>query len=289
MGFGDAIMATGRAKILHETDPSLPIAIGDGRRLSPSEVFDHNPRLATPAMLEAGRPVRWLIDHPGNRPYVDYEATQRLAGVAEPKPFPERGPVIKAMRTWRYRADFAAQPGEIYLTEAERAWARDAIGQVGGNRPLLVIEPSVKPSASPNKAWPYWDILSSRLAADWRIIRLGVHDNPPSRGVAATAIKTPSFRLACAVLARAAAVILPEGGLHHAAAALGIPGVVIIGGYTPVRMTGYGIHVNLWASHPETPCGRRDRCDHCRAAMAEIVPQRVVTALEMSLGRHRGP
>jgi len=99
----------------------------------------------------------------------------------------------------------------------------------------------------------------------------------------ATLIPTEDFRLACAVLARARAYVGHEGGLHHAAAALGIPGVVIFGGFTPVELTGYAIHHNLGVSLAAA-CGMRMPCAHCAAAMADITPERVLRELAAVLG-----
>jgi ADP-heptose:LPS heptosyltransferase len=86
-------------------------------------------------------------------------------------------------------------------------------------------------------------------------------------------IKTKSFRQACAVLERARLAILPEGGLHHAAAAFGTAAIVIFGGYISPAQTGYAHHVNLFSGG--TPCGRRKRCPHCAEAMGRISAKKV--------------
>ena len=86
---------------------------------------------------------------------------------------------------------------------------------------------------------------------------------------------------ACTALSGAAAAVLPEGGLHHAAAALGMPAVVIFGGMTSPANTGYDGHVNLFdPAGGESPCGQRVACAHCRAAMAAIRPDVVAYHLQ---------
>jgi hypothetical protein len=57
--------------------------------------------------------------------------------------------------------------------------------------------------------------------------------------------------------------------MHHAAAALNVPGVIIFGGYTPLELTGYPMHINL-AGDAENACGSLYRCDHCRQALDSI-------------------
>jgi ADP-heptose:LPS heptosyltransferase len=80
--------------------------------------------------------------------------------------------------------------------------------------------------------------------------------------------RTPTFRHAMAVLARASLYIGPEGGLHHAAAAVGIPAVVIFGGFIPPSVTGYATHINLTGG--AAACGSLKPCEHCKAYMDVI-------------------
>ena len=89
---------------------------------------------------------------------------------------------------------------------------------------------------------------------------------------------------ACAILEHAALYIGNEGGLHHAPAALGVPAVVIFGGYITPWNTGYDGHINLYADHPLSPCGERLPCDHCRVCMASIKPAAVAEAALSLLG-----
>ena len=81
------------------------------------------------------------------------------------------------------------------------------------------------------RAHPYW-------------VQLGAGGIRVLEGV--RPIETADFRAACAALAGARAAVLPEGGLHHAAAALDIPAVVIFGAMTSPANTGYASHVNLF-------------------------------------------
>ena len=90
-------------------------------------------------------------------------------------------------------------------------------------------------------------------------------------------IRTSDFRMACAVMAHARAAVLPEGGLHHAAAAVGTSAVVIYGGYISPEQTGYTLHHNLFTGG--VPCGMRQPCSHCIEAMSKITPELVMRNL----------
>jgi ADP-heptose:LPS heptosyltransferase len=84
-----------------------------------------------------------------------------------------------------------------------------------------------------------------------------------------------------AVLSRTKAAVLPEGGLHHAAAALGLKCIVIYGGFISPDQTGYDLHINLFTGG--TPCGSRKSCQHCKDAMAKIEPAQVFEHLKTLL------
>jgi hypothetical protein len=69
-------------------------------------------------------------------------------------------------------------------------------------------------------------------------------------------------------MSRAALYIGGEGGLHHGAAAVGVGGVVLFGGFIPPEVTGYATHANLTGG--AEACGSLDPCRHCAAAMQAI-------------------
>lgn len=258
MGFGDEIMATGEARRLQRTD-RRPVQVVDrnGRpRWHP--LWAGNPRFWHPGMPAPQR----VANGSGCRPYIDYPAMRRDWRRLYPdRPFTTR--VRDSRLPWRFTA-WQAEPGELF---------------VAGGRPngLVVVEPHIKPGASPNKDWGWrrWQALVRSVRLPWA--QLG----PPGVRVltGVTHIPTETFAQACRVLSGAAAAVLPEGGLHHAAAALGVPAVVVFGGFASPANTGYAAHVNLYMAEGG-PCGQRLPCDHCAAAMAAITPRRVAQELE---------
>jgi ADP-heptose:LPS heptosyltransferase len=97
---------------------------------------------------------------------------------------------------------------------------------------------------------------------------------PRLRGV--RQIRTLTFRDAVAVLKNSALYIGPEGGMHHAAAAVDVPGVVLFGGFIPPSVTGYDTHTNLVGS--DYFCGSFTACKHCADAMNSISIETVLKA-----------
>ena len=245
MGWGDEIMVTGIAKRLNANAEKQAVVIdrrGDQRW---HEMWANNPRIMRHSW-DRKSVAHIVLNGPGVRPYI----AQKTAG------------------RWVWK-DFSCPVGEIYFSAEEKAYA-DKI-----DYPFVVIEPNCKPKASPNKDWgrARWQLLADLLTKQkLNVLQLcepGVH---VLRNV--TPIYTPSFRTACAVLAKSSGAVLPEGGLHHAAAAVGVRAVVIYGGYISPRQTGYDIHANLFTGGE--PCGMRVHCDHCKKAMDEIEPELVL-------------
>lgn len=172
---------------------------------------------------------------------------------------------------------FSATPGEMFFTREEKRFAE----QLGSSTGLVFMEPHVpaQKTVAPNKQWPVdrYDEVSRRLVSlGYTVVQpwypTARHSIPTARGFG-----TPDFRRALAVLKHAALYIGPEGGLHHGAAAVGKPAVVLFGGFIPPQVTGYPTHTNLTGGVTEF-CGSLSTCEHCLAAMRAITVEEVVAA-----------
>lgn len=249
-------------------------AFGDGTRIVWSrasyEVFRNNPNVAEPGQERAGDLV-WIKHYSGHRPY--------LAGIADGR------------RRWLFRHGTLDVPGELFLDEKEIDIAKHRVPK----QPFVVVEPNTAAfkAQRSNKQWPherYQEISAMLTRAGWSVVQVRY---PPPYGPGAKLdgareIGTRTFREACAILARAALYVGPEGGMHHAAAALGVPAVVIFGGFIAPSVTGYSWHENLYVPGPESPCGRLDPCQHCQRAMLSISTQ-LVFECAMDQLRNRRP
>ncbi len=263
-------MAAGEARRLQEAGDPRPVAVRgrDGRpRWHP--VWDGNPRIAKPEQVARGLDVQSIANGPGCRPYVDYQRMRDEFAAAFPgQRFTTK--LCDPRLPWRYTA-WRATPGELFHLPHRAP---------GG---YVIIEPHIKARASPNKDWGWerWQALV-RLRRDLDWVQLGAGGMRIVDG--ARYVATTDFRAACAVLAGARAAVLPEGGLHHAAAALNVPAVVIFGAMTDPANTGYASHVNFFDPlGGGGPCGQRVACDHCARAMAAIDPASVAERLERLL------
>lgn len=258
MGYGDEIMASGVAQRVFDADPSMPVAICD-RIGYPRwhELWYGNPVIATPQHIAQGKAYHVINNGVGCRPYIQYPFTA------------QRG---MQFTDWQARDHV----GRIYLTDDELAFGRMVRAQVG---PFVMVEPDVKRESTPNKNWGR-EKFQSVIAAipGLTFVRAHGREAEPLPGV--HSVQTRTFRESCGILAASDGLLGTEGGMHHAAAALGKPAVVIFGGFISPRTTGYATHVNIADRGPCSPCGRWMPCDHCQKAMALITVDRVVRAVQ---------
>lgn len=249
-------MITGEARALRQRDPRPVAARRSATRTRESPVFLNNPNMATSADIASGN-VQWLDQDAGRR---YREARSRVNH-----------------RVW---TDIGPTRGEFYFLPEETEFAAKA--DIDG---CIVIEPTIKQNASVNKDWGFenWRKLVA-LAPDLPWLQFApVGSNYRRLGV--RILETPSYRHAAAALKRCKAAVLPEGGLHHAAAAVWTPAVVIFGGFISPKQTGYQEHRNIFTGGE--PCGTFRACDHCRAAMKAITPEMVLAELKTILSRDR--
>ena len=247
MGFGDELMLTGIVKKAYERR-KRPIALGrHGKNYLDEvlwgEVFDNNPKIDR----EPGAGAIWVDAIKGNRPYIDYHQT-----------------FLNQDGSVAYK-DFRPEPGEIFFSDEEK--------EKYTQKDFIYIEPNVKGSFSGNKDWGFekWQEVVKRVPATFiqgRGRRLdGVEQ-----------VDTPTFRDACALLSRASGFVGTDGGLHHAAAALGKPAVVVWGGVVGPDILGYDSHYNLRAKGVRD-CGSHKPCQHCKKALEQVTIDEVVDAV----------
>lgn len=244
MGLGDEIMAAGEARWKSRAVGKPVRIIGKDGRSRASEMWIGLDYITVDPSAPA------LVNGPGCRPYIDYAKTTE--------------------KRWAY-TNWRCTPGEI-----------SGIKPLEAARGAVIIEPNIKPNASPNKQWggENWQALVDlNPHLDW--VQLGGAGCHVLRGV--RQIATATFREACGALLACKTAVLPEGGLHHAAAALNKRVVVLFGGMTSPRNTGYYLHTNLAVDDPEA-LGWRIPHPACHAAWQQITPKRVSDALAIHIG-----
>lgn len=250
MGYGDDIMATGMAA--GAAARGKRIAFGDRHKIIwgpySADIFRGNPNIAKPGM-EYVEGIEWINYYKGNRLY-------NRAGHGK----------------WIWNLDFRPTPGEIYFDDREKQFAETI------DNGFILIEPNVpwNKSVAPNKDWglaKYQAVADALSAAGYEVAQFS-HGRDRLTGV--NVINAMTFRAALAALFCAQMAILPEGGLHHGAAALKVPAVIIFGGFIPAEVTGYSMHKNLTGG--AEACGSWHQCPHCRQAMDAIMVDHVLEA-----------
>lgn len=255
MGIGDNIMASGIARGANARGKK--IAFGDGKKIR----WDHN---SAPVFLDNPNVAKPGHEHLSNLEWVPFYKGSRLYN-------------SQVGNRWQWHPEkFKAKPGELFFqpkeTEFADAWGRD----------FVVIEPNVpnEKGCAPNKQWSidrFNDVARKLKFEGHKVVQFG-YPAAKHRLQDAVMIPTSSFRFAAAVLRNARLAILPEGGLHHAAAAVGLRAVVLFGGFIPPSVTGYDSHVNLTGG--AEACGSITRCDHCVRTMEKITVEEVMSAAE---------
>lgn len=255
MGVGDEIMASGHARVEWERTGKRVHVLDYHRRPRWDDLWDGLPWIAKPG--ESGDFAR-IMNGPQCRPYVQYPFTIR------------RGQRWTGWRARDHIGAIAIRPSEQTVANRMRA----ALG------PFVVIEPTLLHKSNPNKQWGKWaELLAILTARGHTVVQLGPDPRAALKGIRRF-VRTSTFRQAAAVLNQAQAAVLPEGGLHHAAAVLGVPAVVLFGGYISPETTGYPSHINIAEGEP---CGRWRHCEHCADVWQRLSPDYVADQLEQLL------
>ena len=235
-------------------DRGKRIAFGDGRKIiwdqHSREIFRKNKNIAIPG-TERQSDVEWIHFYKGNRLYNKYAGNR-----------------------WIWNREFKAIPGEIVFDKEEIDFSKRI-------KPgFILIEPNVPwhKTVAPNKDWgkaKHQAVANELSSKGYEVAQFSYG---PVRLSGARVIQVSSFREAAIALTRSRMAILPEGGLHHAAAAVGARAVVIFGGFIPPSVTGYDGHTNLTGG--AEACGSLSPCQHCKAAMDRISVEEVMAAAQ---------
>lgn len=239
LGLGDWILATAEVRTLNQETGLQVVVVDKLGKPQWSPVFENNPRIARQQSPEHAT----LLNAPGCRPYIRF----------------------KDERRW-YWQDWDKAPGELYFSQAEREFGEQFSGRI-------MVEPNTKVQDG-NKAWSWGRWRELVHGREDRFIQCG---KPGVRRLPNVLFVETTFRLACAVMAVSKAFVGTEGGLHHAAAALGTPAVVLFSEFIEPRYTGYDSQKSI--RHAGESCGNRFPCSGCRASMEAITVAEVLEAL----------
>lgn len=242
MGMGDELMALGEAQARHRRTGKRVVILDRNGKPRTHSLWRGNEWLCS--VCEPSAEI--IVNGPGHRPYIESYTSER----------------------WSFRP-YRPIPASL-------PWVVPDLRGEG----RIIIEPSIKANASPNKQWGRWkELIFASPDLPWA--QIGGTGTSWLPGV--EKIETSSFEQALGVLAAARLAVLPEGGLHHGAAAVGCKAVVLFGGFISPQVTGYLEHINLGRHNAEAQ-GWRILHPACEAAWCEITVDLVLKAVKETLG-----
>lgn len=152
------------------------------------------------------------------------------------------------------------------MTDAEKEFAAPYAGKV-------LIEPNTKVHLG-NKSWipERWQQVVTAIDVEFVQALSG-----PTVLSGVLKAKNLTFRQAAAILQVSRAYVGTDGAFHHAAAAFGIPAVVLYSEFCAPQFVGYASQRNI--RHAGPACGNRTPCKGCKESMAAISVDEVVENL----------
>jgi ADP-heptose:LPS heptosyltransferase len=239
-------MASGRARKLYQENKLPVLILGWHGTRAWSDLWDGLPYIVR---RPAGRRYQTIVDGSGVRPYIAAKTAERW--------------------TWK---PYGPAPAQIAFTPAELAFAEPYRG-------MVMVEPNVKATGHTNKAWSWGRWQEVVLAMpEVRFVQCVAANSANHLALVHRHVVTPTFRHACAVLSVCRAFVGTEGGLMHAAAAVGTPAVILWSEFISPDITGYVTHRNI--RHAGPACGMRTDCPGCRASVEAISVDEVVHNLK---------
>jgi len=164
---------------------------------------------------------------------------------------------------------------EIHLSEEEMRMGREHL--VGLRNPVAF---HTRATSTQNKLWTdeSWQTLVQNCP-EYTFVQVGDRVEPPVSG--AVDLRGLPLREAFATIKHCSALVGLESAFAHAAAALGVPAVVLFGPSNP-EVWGHPTAINLYARRRCSPCIDtlgRSQCPYDRACMRSIQVQEVSTSL----------
>jgi len=272
MGYGDYLMLSGQVREL-KMFPQFKVVCPEVEQTGFfRDIFRGNPNISLAREIDQNTPC---IQLPRVEVGVPDEVNSKLV----------------------WKPHFQAIRGDLFLADDEIDFARTALGKINPhNKKVVVVNPFAKSEQAftdgsvkaythhVNKEWPT-ERYAALIAAMPDCLFIRPTAGPTTRPFLANVHDIVSdYRQACALIHLADIYLGCEGGLHHAAAALQKPAVVIFGGWISPLTTGYGFHDNLFIGAPDSACGSLSVCSHCDAAMETITVDAVAARLALALG-----
>ena len=248
MGFGDEIMATGFARLIKLENEDSQVVIGDEKRQigTISKVFLGNPYISHPQKLIKEKKIIWVNHSKFFRPYINYKETTE--------------------KKYAWNSNHKAIPGNLFFSKDEKEKASNDLltilkkwNEKFQTKPKKIIffENSFRVSKFNfqkdrdkaiyryNRHLPNEKLIQIINSLKEYLFVQSVHEDSYLINCENVFHYKSNFREACSLLNISELYFGPEGGFHHAAAALNKKAVVIFGGFIDPLVIGYIFHIHI--------------------------------------------
>jgi ADP-heptose:LPS heptosyltransferase len=249
------------------------MGIGDDIMYTPffREAYEQHKKKVVPVR---GNSIHWSPVYENN-PIVTNQPTDDCIGVfCDPFLYSE-GWFTDSKGEYAKLKNIYPKKGEIFLSEEEIELAKTLVPYDD----YITIEPNSKQKwYSSNRDWGHykWQQVVDAFP-DLNFVQMYSGESELLENV--FTIETKNIRNAFAILSRAKLHVGSEGGLCHAGTALGVHCIALFGGLSAPSVTGYPMNTNIYVEHPESPCGRRYECEHCKQCLEHITPDMLIKAI----------
>lgn len=166
----------------------------------------------------------------------------------------------------------------LYFTDQEKKEIEEMVSSIGTDT-FITIEPHSSDEYTCNRQYPFekWQNVVDNLCEIVKVVQVGRASMRILDNVIDMTSKT-TFRTCAGLIGRSKLFLSTEGGLTHAAQAVGTKSIVVITGYQHPDMVAYPQNINMWIHKDHGPCGKKQKCEECWNAVSEHDEQEIINA-----------
>ena len=275
MGLGGYLTWTAVARELHEVSGKkvFPFEL-DGQLIKPikSEIFRGNPYIQQEFDNTPSIPMQ--LNNPATN-YCKQDTPQRAVHRYDRH-------IIEQICEF-YGIQSPKLKCEMYFSHEERAKTESILQ---GLENFIAIEPQSNDEYTVNKKYPLskWQNIADRLKSDGhQVVQIGRKTETQLLDGVINLTGLTSFREAALLIEKSKLFVSSEGGLMHAANAVGTRSVIVYTGFIHPTMTCYPENKNIWIGKNHGPCGMKTICHHCKSEAENHDENEVVESVRSML------
>jgi ADP-heptose:LPS heptosyltransferase len=153
---------------------------------------------------------------------------------------------------------------EIYFSTEEEKKVSEILKDIP--RPYVCIEPQSNDEYCVNKKYPtekWQKIVDDLVEKGVTLVQVGRFNSDYNLKNVINLCGKTSFREAALVIKSSCLFLSTDGGLMHAANAVGTKSIIVYTGFVHPKLTGYPENENIWIGRDHGPCGMKTFCRKC--------------------------